>query len=125
MMRHGKAIREEATELSAAILTGIGDEIGEQRNAKEIVFDAALGAAYAWRDLSGSDNRPPIIPPGTLKWSEPVATKVETIVNQFYADRPCNNEWQRQWGLCAAVKGCQVNLFSLSDIGNYWTKDMT
>ncbi len=67
MMRHKKVIMAEAAELATAILAEIGNEIGKQRNANAIVFDAALGAAYGWRDLGGSDDRPPIIPPGTFK----------------------------------------------------------
>ena len=111
--KHSAKVKEEAKELATLVLR----EIGDQPHARSIAICAGLGAAYAWRGLADSDERPAIIPPGSILWSESLAERVAAIVTDFYRRRAGpENPYERERRVHAAVRCFLINLFPLLEV---------
>jgi hypothetical protein len=115
-MRHSATVMAEATELA----TLVQSEIGDQPHAQSIALCAGLGAAYAWRGLADSDQRPPIVPPGEIPWSKSLAERLVAIVTDYYRQRFGQGDpFERERRLRATVRCFLVNLFPLVEADRF------
>ncbi len=117
---HHPEIMAEATELAALVLP----ELGYHPDIGEIALCAALGAAYAVRELADDDSRPPIIPPDDIPWIKGLARKVGLIVLEYYQRRAGYSDlYIRARRHHAAIRCFLINLFPLKNYGE-WEKEV-